>query len=191
MPTRRHSILGAAALVALRPPGGARADEAAWQAAREGRAAVLIRHAIAPGTGDPPGFRLEDCATQRNLSASGRAQARAIGALLRAQGLAGAGLRSSAWCRCIETAELLDLGPVTREPALDSFFADRGAGPARTEALRRLLAAWDAPRPLVLVTHQVNITALTGVFPASGESILVYTGARAGALVLRVPPPAA
>ena len=82
---------------------------------------------------------------------------------------------SSGWCRCLETAELLALGPVRREPALDSFFADRGEGAARTAALRALLAASHGG-PLVLVTHQVNITALTGLVPASGEAVVVRTG---------------
>jgi phosphohistidine phosphatase SixA len=180
---RRRAVL--AALLAA--PARAAADP--WQAAREGRAAILLRHAIAPGTGDPPGFRPGDCATQRTLSEAGRAQARAIGAALRARGIDQARVLSSAWCRARETAELLGLGPVGHAPALDSFFADRAAGPARTEALRGLLAAWAGPGTLVLVTHQVNITALTGVFPASGEALLVYTGARAGAVALRVPPP--
>lgn len=156
-------------------PAALRAEEGAWALLRAGRAAAILRHAIAPGGGDPPGFRLDDCATQRNLSAEGRAQATAIGAEFRARGIAAATVLSSGWCRCLETARLLALGPVSREAALDSFFADRSLGPARTEALRGLLAAWSGG-PLVLVTHQVNITALTGVFPASGEAVLVRTG---------------
>jgi phosphohistidine phosphatase SixA len=168
-------------LAALAAPLPARAEAGMWAALREGRAAALMRHAIAPGGGDPPGFRLGDCATQRNLSEEGRAQARATGALFRHNGIAAAAVLSSGWCRCLETAELLGLGPVARAPALDSFFADRAEGPARTEALRRLLGAWRGG-PLVLVTHQVNITALTGIFPASGEAVAVATGADAGVL---------
>lgn len=189
MPSRRQSLL-AAALACLLPPRLARADETAWLGARQGRLAVLLRHAIAPGTGDPPGFRLDDCATQRLLSEAGRAQARAIGVLLRERGLAAAEVRSSAWCRCLETARLLGLGPVMREPALDSFFGDRAAGPARTATLREVLRGWQATAPLVLVTHQVNITALTGIVPASGEALLLHTGERAGEVALRVAPPA-
>jgi broad specificity phosphatase PhoE len=185
MVVRRRLVL--AALLAA-PAHEAAADDP-WQAAREGRAAILLRHAIAPGTGDPPGFRLGDCASQRTLSEAGRAQARAIGAALRARGIASAHVFSSAWCRAHETAALLGFGPVRHAQALDSFFADRAAAPERTAALRRLLAGWTGPAALVLVTHQVNITALTGVFPASGEALLVYTGERAGAVALRVPPP--
>jgi phosphohistidine phosphatase SixA len=184
-------MLGSAALLLAGRPRTAQAEDAAWDAARHGRAAVLMRHAVASGGGDPPGFRLDDCSTQRQLSEAGRAQSRAIGALLRARGIVSARVLSSAWCRCLDTAERLGLGPVTIEPILNSFFADRGTAEAQTAALRGLLRDWSEPRPLVLVTHQVNITALTGVLPASGEALLVYTGARAGPVALRVPPLAA
>lgn len=140
---------------------------------------ALLRHALAPGTGDPPGFRLGDCATQRTLSEAGRVQARAIGAMLAGRGFAGARVLSSRWCRCLETARLLSLGPVEPEPALDSFFEDRAEGPARTRALREVLAARDPAAPLVLVTHQVNITALTGVVPASGETLILDAAGQA------------
>lgn len=153
----------------------ARAEAVPWPLLREGRAAALLRHALAPGVGDPPGFRLSNCSTQRTLSDEGRAQARSLGDLFRANGIAAATVFSSGWCRCLETTELLALGPVRREPALDSFFADRGEGAARTAALRALLAASHGG-PLVLVTHQVNITALTGLVPASGEAVVVRTG---------------
>jgi 8-oxo-(d)GTP phosphatase len=103
------------------------------------RHVLLLRHALAPGTGDPSGFQLEDCATQRNLSDAGREQARALGDRLRAAGVAEARVYSSRWCRCLETARLLELGPVEPEPALDSFFQRRSEGPARTtSALERL-----------------------------------------------------
>jgi phosphohistidine phosphatase SixA len=191
MMRRRSIMLGCAAVALAGRPWAARAEDAAWEAARRGGAAVLMRHATAPGVGDPPGFRLEDCSTQRVLSEAGRAQSRAIGARLRAHGIASARVLSSAWCRCKETAELLGLGAVAIEPLLNSFFADRSAAESQTAALRGLLRDWTEPRPLVLVTHQVNITALTGIFPASGEALLVYTGARAGTVALRIPPPAA
>jgi phosphohistidine phosphatase SixA len=159
----------------LLAPLAAKAEEEMWAALRAGRAAAILRHAIAPGGGDPPGFRLDACDTQRNLSEEGRAQARRIGDAFRANGVTAARVLASGWCRGRETAELLALGPVAREPTLDSFFADRGEGPARTAALRALLAAWRGG-PLVMVTHQVNITALTGIFPASGEAVMVRVG---------------
>lgn len=148
-------------------------EGALWQAIGRGEAVAMIRHALAPGTGDPTRFRIDDCSTQRNLSERGRAQAQAIGARFRANGIDRALVRSSQWCRCLETAELLDLGPVEPMPALNSFFGRRDEGPDQTAALRRYLSAREEKRPLVLVTHQVNITALTGVFPASGEIVVI------------------
>jgi phosphohistidine phosphatase SixA len=135
---------------------------------------VALRHALAPGTGDPPGFVLGDCTTQRNLDARGREQARAIGERLRAAGLAGAAVYSSRWCRCLETAELLALGPVTPLPALDSFFGRPSEREPRTQALRAFLAeAGPGGPPLVLVTHQVNISALAGRGTRSGEGVVL------------------
>ena len=135
---------------------------------------VLMRHAEAPGVGDPPGLRLGDCATQRNLDDSGRAQARRVGERLRAFGIRQARVLSSQWCRCLETARLLGLGPVEELPALNSFFGRAGAGDAHVAGVRRFLAGLPAGgAPVVLVTHQVNITALTGVHPASGEAVLL------------------
>ena len=153
----------------------AETDEAAlWAALREGGHVALMRHAIAPGVGDPAGFRLDDCTTQRKLSAQGRAQARAIGERFRANGIATAAVFSSQWCRCLDTARELALGEVVAFPGLNSFFADRGEEARHTAAVRALIGERArSPLPLVLVTHQVNITALTGVFPASGEIIVL------------------
>ncbi len=154
---------------------------------RAGRAALLMRHAHAPGTGDPPGFRLDDCATQRTLSQQGRAQARAWGEALRAMGLARATVLSSAWCRCRETAELLGLGPVAHHPALDRITAGADAA-ERTASLRSVLRNWRGGA-LVLVTHEGNITALTGVSPAQGGAVVVRTGDGAGEAIATIDPP--
>jgi len=167
---RLSSVL--ALLLAL--PALAHADEAPLLAAlREGRAVALMRHAAAPGTGDPASFRLGDCATQRNLSEEGRAQARATGARLRAAGITRARVYSSQWCRCLETAGLLGLGDVTELTALNSFFGDRARGPQQSAALADFLRDRPPGAPLILVTHQVNITALTNGFVRSGEIVLV------------------
>ena len=100
-------VLGSSATAEI-----ARADEtAAWSALRAGGHVALMRHADAPGgVGDPPGFRIEDCATQRNLSAKGRADAKRIGARLKSEGIAVEKILASPWCRCIDTATLLELG---------------------------------------------------------------------------------
>jgi phosphohistidine phosphatase SixA len=151
------------------------ADEAAaWAALREGGHIILMRHATTtPGVGDPPNFRLNDCATQRLLSDAGRAQAKAIGAALRERGVRADRVLSSAWCRCVDTAELMGLGPVEVFEPLNSFFAKGDAEARQTEAVKMFIRGWKGPGTLILVTHQVNVTALTDVFPASGEMVVL------------------
>jgi phosphohistidine phosphatase SixA len=158
-------------------------DAALWDGLKSGRHVALIRHAEAPGVGDPAGFRLDDCATQRNLSDAGRRQAEQAGALFRRMGVERATVYSSQWCRCLDTARGLGLGTVVPQPALNSFFDNGGAEQAQTGQLRQLIRRRPAGMPLVLVTHQVNITALTGVYPAAGE-IIVLRPDRDGLVVL-------
>lgn len=133
----------------------------------------MLRHALAPGTGDPAAFTLGDCSTQRNLSDEGRAQARRIGERFRTNGIESARVFSSQWCRTLETAELLGLGPVQPLPSLNSFFRNYQRSDLQTRTLRQWLAEQASGEPLVLVTHQVNITALTDVYPASGELVVL------------------
>jgi len=162
-----------------------RADETAlWAALRSGGHVALLRHALAPGTGDPADFKLSDCRTQRNLSEEGRAQARRIGDLFRANGIERARVLTSQWCRCRETAELLQLGPVTELPALNSFFQNRENREPQTRALRAWLQRQDLATVQVLVTHQVNISALTGVYPSSGELVILQAVADGDVSVL-------
>lgn len=158
--------------------GSAPAD-AAWAALRAGGAVVVLRHAqTVPGIGDPPGFRLQDCATQRNLSDDGRRQARRLGEAFRAADVAIGDVLSSRWCRCLDTATEA-FGRVTPWPAADSFFDRRGSdgqedpSARQTADLRRRIAAHRGPDTLVIVTHQVNITALTGLVPAMGELVVL------------------
>jgi broad specificity phosphatase PhoE len=146
----------------------------AVQQFRQGRHVLMIRHASAPGNGDPADFRLDKCDTQRNLDDDGRAQARAIGRWLKARGVTRAQIYSSQWCRCLETARLLGLGDPVELPALNSFYQQVEDREPNLRALREFLdsrATTDSP--VVLVTHQVTITALTGVYPASGEGVLI------------------
>ena len=153
--------------------GPASGDDAVLARLLEPGTVLLLRHALAPGTGDPPGFQLDDCSTQRNLSEAGREQARALGERLRTAGIREARVYSSRWCRCLETAELLALGPVQPEPALDSFFQHRAEGPDRTAAARERLRGLPPGPPVVMVTHQVNISALTGEFTPSGAGVII------------------
>lgn len=140
----------------------------------DGGYVIMLRHAFAPGVGDPENFRVGDCATQRNLSEQGRAQARRLGDRLRARGIDQAEVYSSQWCRCLETAELLDLGPVAELAALNSFFSRPGDRERNLEGLRTFLA--DLPEdgpPVILVTHQVTISAIAGHGAVSGEAVVL------------------
>jgi broad specificity phosphatase PhoE len=173
----RAIILGLAGLLAGFLPVWASAanesEDALWTALKQGGHIALMRHALAPGTGDPATFRLDDCSTQRNLSKEGREQARRIGQTFRERNIVIARVLSSRWCRCLETARLLDLGSVEPFPVLDSFFRQRNKGPRQTAALREFLATQGSGPSLVMVTHQVNITALTDIFPRSGEIVVI------------------
>lgn len=167
---RRAAFLALATLL----PSGALAQDATLRLLSQPGAVGLTRHARAPGTGDPPGMRLDDCSTQRNLSDAGRAQARNAGARLRGAGFGEARVYTSAWCRTRETAELLGLGPVEPLSALNSFFAGQGDGLGQTAALRTFLDAGRTGLVRILVTHQVNVTALTGVYPVDAEMVILH-----------------
>jgi phosphohistidine phosphatase SixA len=149
----------------------------AWKALRAGGHVALMRHADAPGgVGDPPGFRVEDCATQRNLSAKGRADAEKIGSRLKGEGIAFEKIVSSPWCRCIDTARLLDLGMVETEATFGNVVVLRDQRETLTAGARALIARWTARGNLLVVTHGANIQALTGAWLASGEIVVVRGG---------------
>lgn len=156
------------------------ASDEAWHALRQGGTVALFRHARAPGTGDPPNFRLEDCSTQRNLSAEGRQQAQAIGEQFRTQQIPVERVLSSRWCRALDTARLAFGNRTEPSPPLDSFFSGRHQEEAQTRALRQIVETWSSRGVLVLVTHQVNITALTGAFPGEGEMLVLRPKSGAG-----------
>ena len=137
---------------------------------------AIMRHALAPGTGDPEGFTLGDCSTQRTLNDAGRAQAEATGAMLRAQGMRFERVLTSQWCRCRETADLLGLGPVEEVPAFNSHFAGRGDRAAQTAEALDLLGR--ITLPVMVVTHQVNIISLTDQSTRSGEVLIARPGGR-------------
>jgi broad specificity phosphatase PhoE len=171
---RRRPLLLALPLALAMPALRADDEGPAWQALRAGGCALLMRHAqTEPGIGDPPGFRLDDCGTQRNLSAAGRAQAQRFGQRLRAGGVRIDEVRSSQWCRCLDTARLaFPALPVQPFAPLNSFFDDRRTEPQQSAALRAYLESLGA-RTVLLVTHQVNISALTGEFTAMGDAVVV------------------
>ena len=176
-------LAGAGALAAGRATG-----EDLVTRLRQGGLVLLLRHArTEPGTGDPPGFQHDDCSTQRNLDEAGRAQARAIGAWFKEMGVPVGRVLSSRWCRCRETAELLGLGPVEHLPALDSFFEDRSRMEEHRAGMLTFIKAWHGPGNAVLVTHQVNVTAVTNLSPRSGEMVVLTPEAE---ILGRLPPPA-
>jgi phosphohistidine phosphatase SixA len=188
MVSRRLALHGLAALGLAPLRVSAQADEAALlDALRQGGVVLMLRHAQTdPGVGDPPGFQLGQCGTQRNLSEAGRAQSRRIGQALAAQGLVPQAVRSSGWCRCIDTAELA-FGRHEVWPALHSFFAERAAQrDPQTAELRRALARLPARGFEAWVTHQVNITALTGIGVGMGEALVIRGGPDGGTMLGRL-----
>jgi phosphohistidine phosphatase SixA len=135
---------------------------------------VMMRHALAPGIGDPPNFELDDCSTQRNLSAEGRAQAVRMGEAFRRRNIRVTKILSSQWCRCLETAKLMNLGSVEPLEGLNSFFRQPRTQSKQTAQVRRFIVDnRDNHGVIIMVTHQVNITALTDLVPQSGESVVL------------------
>lgn len=179
----RRQLLLATVCMPLLPRQALAADEAAGLLAR-GNVYALFRHAQAPGTFDPPGFRLEDCSTQRNLDDEGRAQARRLGEWFSSRGLAPAAVRSSPWCRCLDTARGA-FGRATAWPALGSpsGLADTERR-TRTTELRRALAQPQPGRFEVWVTHQFVIADLVGEATGSGAGVLLEAGS--GRLLARL-----
>jgi len=141
----------------------------------DGQHVMMIRHADAPGVGDPAGYKLGQCATQRNLGEYGRRQSVAIGQWLADRKVQSAKMFSSAWCRCMDTATLMNKGPVRVEPALGSFFDDMSQRDAQNRALQSLIASnlkAYPKQPLIYVTHHVNIEAFTGQAIGVGDIVV-------------------
>jgi phosphohistidine phosphatase SixA len=163
--------LAALALWLIAAPMEVVADERdAWAALVSGSHVALVRHGNAPpGYGDPPGFKIDDCATQRNLDELGRAQARAVGEAFRQHGVQVDKILSSPLCRCLETARLMALGPV--ESVLAVASSDRS--PEGLPALKQIVANWRGPGTLVLVTHALTVKSLVGIMPEQAETVVV------------------
>ena len=182
---RMRFVIFAVLLGFCSPAEVAGADDVAnaWKALRAGGHVALMRHADAPGgVGDPQGFRVDDCATQRNLSEKGRADAAKIGVRLKGEGIAFEKILSSPWCRCMDTATLLNFGPVELEATFGNVVVLRDQRDALTAGARALIAKWSGPSNLLVVTHGANIVALTAISPASGEIVVVEAEAVASNL---------
>ena len=158
----------------------ARADDALWSLLQRGGQVVLVRHAVTdPGVGDPPGFRLDDCATQRNLSLQGRRDAQRLGEALRARQVPVAQVLSSPWCRCVDTARLAFGSAPTLQPALGNLFGRREREAQQVAELKKIVRP-PASGNLFLVTHGSTTLALTGVSPATGEMVVLSPQADGG-----------
>ena len=143
---------------------------------QDGQHVLLMRHADAPGFGDPAGYTLSQCSTQRNLGADGKRQARIIGEWLDSQGIKTPKLFSSPWCRCLDTATLMNKGPLMIEPSLGSFFDEMSLEKKQTRELEIFIQntlVKNPKTPLILVTHHVNIQAFTGKVVNVGDMVLV------------------
>lgn len=166
------ALVGFSGVVQAQPERKAAAAELLrlW---RQSGGALLIRHAATEsGLGDPAGFTLGQCRTQRNLSDAGKQASQAFGAWLQAQNFKPDAVLSSQWCRCQDTARLA-FGQFEDWPALNSTFAGQGDPAAQQKALLARLREWPQGRTEVWVTHQVNMTGLTGAYPSMGEGFLV------------------
>lgn len=153
------------------------ADEAAaWAGLRAGGHVALIRHASTePGLGDPSGYRLDDCATQRNISADGREESRRIGERFRREGVVVEKAFTSPWCRCRDTATEA-FGKSEDWEALSSFFDEPHREPELTERVKQRIGGYSTRKPagtVVMVTHNVNIAALTKLSVGTGEIVVV------------------
>ena len=160
-------------LAALAGPAAAADGDGLWARLAAGGQVVLIRHgATTPGVGDPPGMRLDDCATQRNLSAQGRSEARRLGEAFRARRIVVERVRSSPWCRCLETARLA-FGRAEAWRPLGNLF---GRPELRDEQVGQLQSTLSEPRAggnVVLVSHGSTISAATGISPGTAEMVIV------------------
>jgi len=186
------------AILLMAAPGlaGDSSDEA-WAALAKGGHVALIRHGNAPPGygGDPPGFRFDDCQTQRNLDDVGREQARVLGEAFRKHGVRVDRIVSSPMCRCIETGQLMAVGAVETS---SSLLPDTGTRAIRVVELEEMVSSWRGPGTLVLVTHALTVGRLTGftleqaetlVLRPTPEKLPVGFLPRGGSLAGRIAPP--
>jgi phosphohistidine phosphatase SixA len=167
------TALALAALLLLLP-STAVADEHLWTLLKGGGQVVLIRHGLTtPGVGDPPGFRLEDCSTQRNLNDEGRRESERVGAAFRARRIPVERVLTSPWCRCVETARLAGWGGAEVWTPLSNLFGRPENRDEQVRQMRTRVSARPGAGNLVLVTHGSTIAALTGINPDTAEMVVV------------------
>lgn len=165
-------VLAALATLLIAMPVAADDVQEAWTALVAGGHVALVRHGNAPPGygGDPPGFKIDDCATQRNMDGRGRSQAKAVGEAFRQHGVRVDRILSSPWCRCLETARLLELGAVESDW---TAAASADKSPDRLAALKQRLSGWQGPGTLVVVTHALTVQGLVGILPGQAETVVL------------------
>ena len=173
--SRRRRLLQAALGILLPAPVFAAAgDDEVWAALKGATHVILLRHAVTtPGVGDPPGFKLDDCSTQRNLTDEGRTQAGKLGEAIRAHNVVVDRVLSSPWCRCIETARLVFDNKPEISVALSNLFGQPENRDKQLADLRKLVSGFNGRGNLVLVSHGSTIAALTDVAPEPNEMVVV------------------
>ncbi len=149
-------------------------SETIWDEARKGNKVILIRHSLAPGGGDPAGFKIEDCKTQRNLNKAGIEQAKKIGKIFKGNKISTDIVLSSEWCRCKDTA-FHAFGKFKEFSALNSTFSTpyNKNELKQVKEIKKYLMNWKSKgKNLILVTHYSVITAITNAAPSSGEIVI-------------------
>ena len=149
------------------------ADDKTLNSLQEGNKIIFIRHAIAPGNGDPENFNIKDCSTQRNLSESGIKQSKKIGLFFKNNKIKIDQVLSSEWCRCKDTAKYAFENFETFD-ALNSFYDERFASneAKQIKDLKNYIKNWDDDKNLILVTHFVVISSIFNIGSSSGEIII-------------------
>jgi broad specificity phosphatase PhoE len=177
MPSRAKligfSLAALTIFLAIMPALAADDANEAWEALVKGGHVALIRHGNAPPGygGDPPGFRFDDCNTQRNLDDKGRAQGKALGESFRSHGVRVDRIVSSPVCRCMDTASQMAVGQVESSWAL---VPDRDSNaPVRLRELKEIVSSWRGPGTLVLVTHGFTIRPLIGIILDQAETAVL------------------
>ena len=167
----RLTLVALAVSLIAAPVAAADDSREAWAALVTGGHVALVRHGNAPPGygGDPPGFKIDDCATQRNMDERGRAQSKAVGEAFRQHGVRVDKVLSSPWCRCLETARLMAVGSVEGTMAVAA--SDRS--PDRLAALKQMVSSWRGPGTLVLVTHGLTVQSLVGILPGQAETVVL------------------
>ncbi len=148
-------------------------DDVILNSLKEGKKLVFIRHAIAPGNGDPNNFNINNCSTQRNLDKNGIAQSKNIGLFFKNNKIKIDKVLSSEWCRCKDTAKYAFENFETFD-ALNSFYDERFAAneTKQIKDLKNYIKNWDGDKNLILVTHFVVISSILNTGSSSGEIII-------------------